>query len=45
MNIFRKIALQGLKKNRARTAVTIVGVILSAAMITSVFTFAVSLQD
>lgn len=45
MNIFNKIALQGLLKNRTRTLVTIIGVILSAAMITAVATFAVSLQD
>lgn len=44
MNIFNKVALQGLKKNRTRTLVTIVGVALSAALITAVFTFAVSLQ-
>lgn len=45
MNIFNKVALQGLLKNRTRTIVTIIGVILSAAMITAVATFAVSLQD
>ncbi|WP_273485148.1 ABC transporter permease [Desulforamulus ruminis] len=44
MNIFNKVALQGLKKNRTRTLVTIVGVALSAALITAVATFAVSLQ-
>lgn len=45
MNIFHKVALQGLKKNRTRTLVTIVGVVLSAALITAVATFAVSLQS
>lgn len=45
MNIFHKIALEGLKKSRARTMVTIVGVMLSAAMITAVATFGVSLQQ
>lgn len=45
MNIFHKVVLQGLKKSRTRTVVTIVGVILSAAMITAVTTFAVSLMD
>ncbi|MBU9724833.1 ABC transporter permease [Diplocloster modestus] len=45
MNIFNKVALQGLKKNRTRTIVTIIGVILSAAMITAVATFGVSLLD
>ena len=45
MNIFNKVALQGLKKNRTRTLVTIVGVILSAAMVTAVTTFGVSLLN
>lgn len=45
MNIFNKIALQGLKKNRTRTFVTIVGVVLSSLMITGVATFGVSLMD
>ncbi|MBY2475975.1 FtsX-like permease family protein [Clostridioides difficile] len=45
MNIFNKVALQGLKKNRTRTLVTIIGVVLSAAMITAVTTFGVSLID
>ena len=45
MNIFHKVALQGLKKNRTRTLVTIVGVALSAALITAVAAFAVSLQN
>lgn len=43
MNIFNKVALQGLKKSRTRTFVTIIGVILSAAMFTAVTTFGVSL--
>ena len=45
MNIFNRVALQGLKKNRTRTLVTIVGVLLSAALFTGVATFAVSLQS
>lgn len=45
MNIFQKAALQGLIKNRARTMVTIVGVILSAALVTGAATFAASLQS
>lgn len=44
MNIFNKVALQGLIKNRARTFITIIGVVLSAALITAVASFAVSLQ-
>lgn len=43
MNIFHKVALQGLKKSRTRTLVTIVGVVLSAALITGVVSFGVSL--
>lgn len=45
MNIFNKVALQGMKKSRTRTIVTVIGVFLSAAMITAVATFAVSLQN
>ncbi len=45
MNILSKITLQNMKKNRTRTAVTIAGVILSAAMITAVAAFAASLQS
>lgn len=45
MNIFHKIALQSMKKSRTRTIVTIIGVILSAAMFTAVVTFAFSLQN
>lgn len=43
MNIFNKVALQGLRKSRTRTIVTIIGVILSSAMIMAVATFGVSL--
>lgn len=43
MNVFHKIALQELRKKPAQTIVTIVGVVLSAAMITAVCTFGVSL--
>lgn len=45
MNIFHKVALQGLKKNHTRTFVTIVGVILSAGMITAVATFGTTLLN
>ena len=45
MNIFNKVTLQGMKKSRTRTIVTIIGVILSAAMITAVATFGVSLLN
>lgn len=43
MNIFNKVTLQSMKKSRTRTIVTIIGVVLSAAMITGVATFGVSL--
>lgn len=43
MNVFHKVALQGLRKSPGRTFVTILGVILSAAMITAVCTFGISL--
>lgn len=45
MNIFHKVTLQNMRKNRTRTLVTILGVILSAAMITAVASFAISLQQ
>ncbi len=38
MNIFHKVTLESLKKNRTRTAVTIVGIVLSAALICAVTT-------
>ena len=45
MKILNNVTLQSLKKNRVRTIVTIIGVILSAAMITAVTTFISSFQD
>lgn len=45
MNIFNKVTLQGMKKSRTRTIVTILGVVLSTAMITAVATFGVSLLN
>jgi len=45
MNIFNKVTLQSMKKSRTRTLVTIIGVVLSAAMITAVATFGVSLLN
>lgn len=44
MNIFNKVALEGMKKSRTRTFVTVIGVILSTTMITAIATFAISLQ-
>lgn len=45
MNIFNKVTLQSLKKNRTRTIVTIIGIMLSAAMICAVTTFVSSMQN
>lgn len=45
MNVVKRITLQDLKKNRTRTLVTIIGVILSLSMITAVTTFISSLQS
>lgn len=45
MNIFTKVTLQSMNKSRTRTVVTIIGVVLSAAMITAVTTFGVSLLN
>ncbi|MCM1467519.1 MAG: ABC transporter permease [Alistipes sp.] len=45
MNVFHKVTLQSLKKNRTRTIVTIVGIILSTAMISAVTTFVSSIQS
>ena len=45
MNIISKTTLQWLRKNRTRTIVTIIGVILSASMIMAVTSFISSLQN
>ena len=45
MNILNKVTLKSLKKNKTRTVVTVIGIVLSAAMICAVTTFAASLQD
>ena len=45
MNIFNKVTLQSMKKSRTRTIVTVIGVVLSAALITAVATFGVSLLN
>ncbi len=44
MNIFQKVTLKNLKENRTRTLVTIVGIILSAAMFTATTVSISSLQ-
>lgn len=45
MNIFQKFTLRSLRQNQTRTMVTIVGIILSVAMITAVTTTVSSLQQ
>ncbi len=45
MNIFNKVTLESLKKNRTRTIVTIIGIILSTAMICAVTTFTASIYN
>lgn len=44
MNIFTKITLRSLRRNKLRTLMTIVGVTLSVAMISGVLAFATSFQ-
>ncbi|MBR3588814.1 MAG: ABC transporter permease [Clostridia bacterium] len=45
MNVFNKVTLEMLKKNKSRTVVTIIGIILSAAMICAVTTSVASLYN
>ncbi len=45
MNVFNKVTLQSLKKNKTRTIVTIVGILLSTALICAVTTFTSSMQN
>ena len=44
MNVLNRVTLKTLRQNRARTIVTIIGVILSAAMFTAVTTFISTMQ-
>ena len=44
MNVFHKVTLAALKKNKTRTIATIIGIILSAAMICAVTTSFASLR-
>ena len=44
MNVFHKVTLQTLKKNRVRTWITIIGVLLSTAMVCAVTTIVASFQ-
>lgn len=45
MNVFNKVTLQSLKKNKVRTIVTVIGIMLSAAMICAVTTFVSSMYN
>ncbi len=45
MNVFHKLTIKYLKQNRTRTLVTILGIVLSAAMICGITTFATSIQN
>ncbi|SES12852.1 putative ABC transport system permease protein [Gracilibacillus ureilyticus] len=45
MNIINKLTIRHLKQNRKRTLVTIIGIIISVAMITAVTTLGVSFLD
>lgn len=45
MNVFNKLTIKYLKQNRTRTLVTILGIVLSAAMICGITTFATSIKD
>ncbi len=45
MNVFNKVTLASLKQNRTRTIVTIIGIMLSAAMICASTTFVASMQE
>ncbi len=44
MNVFTHVTFRTLRKNRTRTAVTIIGIILATAMLTAVTSFVSSLQ-
>lgn len=45
MNILSKVTWKGMWKNKTRTVVTVIGIILSAAMFMAVLTLAFSLRD
>lgn len=45
MNIVNKLTLRQLKQNKRRTLVTIIGVVISVAMITAVATIAISFME
>ena len=45
MNVLNRVTLKTLRKNKSRTIVTIIGVILSVAMVTAITAFISSMQD
>ena len=45
MNVFNKVTLQTMKKNRMRTLVTIIGIIISVSMICAVTTLSSSMKN
>ena len=45
MNVLQKLTIRHLKLNKKRTLVTIIGVVISVAMITAVATFGTSFLD
>lgn len=45
MNVLHKVTLQSLRQNRTRTIVTIIGIILSTAMLCAVTTFTTSFRQ
>lgn len=44
MNVLNRVTLKTLRKNKSRTIVTIIGVILSVAMVTAITAFISSMQ-
>lgn len=45
MNVFHKVTLEALRRNRMRTIVTIIGIVLSTSLMTAVTTSVSSLQN
>ncbi len=45
MNVLNKVTLQSLKKNKTRTTVTIIGVMLSVSLICAITTFCYSMKN
>ena len=45
MNVFNRVTLRSLKMNKTRTVVTVIGIMLSAAMICAVTTFVSSIRN